>query len=276
MSQSMVSERVSQRAFIGVSALLFAASAAVTIVWCASMSAMGEMPMPGGWTMSMAWMGMCGQTWLGTAASFIGMWVVMMMAMMLPSLTPMLWRYRRAVGRTGEPGLDRLTALVGAGYFFVWAAFGVAAFALGSALATFEMQVPALARAVPIASGVVVVVAGVLQFTAWKARHLACCRGTPGHGLTLQAVQVLKALKADAGTAWRHGLRLGLHCSTCCAGLTAVLLVMGVMDLRVMVAVTAAITIERLAPAGERVARGIGVVVLVAGLVLIVRAMGLG
>jgi hypothetical protein len=44
----MVSERASQRAFFGVSALLFAASAAVTIVWCASISAMGEMPMPGG------------------------------------------------------------------------------------------------------------------------------------------------------------------------------------------------------------------------------------
>jgi len=155
----------------------------------------------------------------------------------------------------------------------------VAAFALGSALATFEMQVPALARAVPIASGVVVVVAGVLQFTAWKARRLACCRSTPGHGLKLQALQGLKAfkaLKADPGTAWRHGLRLGLHCSTCCAGLTAVLLVMGVMDLRVMAAVTAAITIERLAPVGERVARVIGVVVVVTGLVLIVRAMGLG
>jgi len=193
--------------------------------------------------------------------------------MMLPSLTPMLWRYRRAVGKTGETGLDRLTALVGAGYFFVWAVFGMAAFALGSVLATLEMQVPALARAVPIASGVVVVVAGVLQFTAWKARHLACCRGTPGRGLKLQ---VLKALTADACTAWRHGLRLGLHCSTCCAGLSAILLVMGVMDLRVMAAVTAAITIERLAPAGERVARGIGVVVLVAGLVLIVRATGLG
>ena len=52
----MASERASQHAFFGVSALLFAASAAVTIVWCASMSAMGEMPMPGGWTMSMAWM----------------------------------------------------------------------------------------------------------------------------------------------------------------------------------------------------------------------------
>jgi predicted metal-binding membrane protein len=71
--------------FFGVSALLFAASAAATIVWCASMSAMGEMPMPGGWTVSMAWMRMPGQTWPGAAASFLGMWVVMMVAMMLPS-----------------------------------------------------------------------------------------------------------------------------------------------------------------------------------------------
>ena len=270
MSQSLVSERVSQRAFVGVSALLFAACAAVTIVWCASMSAMGEMPMPGGWTMSMAWMRMCGQTWPNAAASFIGMWVAMMVAMMLPSLAPMLWRFRQAVGRTGETGRDRLTAMVGAGYFFVWAVFGIAAFALGSGLAALEMQLPALARAVPIASGVVVVIAGALQFTRWKAHHLACCRAAPGHGCLLQA------LKADAGMAWRHGLRLGLHCSTCCAGLTAILLVIGVMDLRVMVAVTLAITVERLAPAGECVARAIGAVVVVAGLVLIVRAMGLG
>jgi hypothetical protein len=116
----MVSERASERTFFGVSALLFAASAAVTIAWCASMAAMGEMPMPGGWTMSMAWMRMPGQTWLGAAASFLGMWVVMMVATMVPSLVPMLWRYRQAVGRTGETRLGRLTALVGLGYFFVW------------------------------------------------------------------------------------------------------------------------------------------------------------
>ena len=205
----MASERASQQAFFGVSALLFAASAAVTIVWCASMSAMGEMPMPGGWTMSMAWMRMPGQTWPGAAASFLGMWVVMMVAMMLPSLVPMLWRYRQAVGRTGETRLGRLTALVGVGYFFVWAVFGMAAFPLGVALATIEMQQPALARAVPIAVGVVVLIAGALQFTAWKAHHLACCREAPGRGRTLPA---------DAGTAWRHGLRLGLHCSYCSAG----------------------------------------------------------
>jgi predicted metal-binding membrane protein len=75
------------QAFLGVSTLLFAANAAVTS-WCASMSAMGEMPMPGGWTMSMAWMRMPGQTWTGVAASFLGMWVVMMVAMMLPSFVP--------------------------------------------------------------------------------------------------------------------------------------------------------------------------------------------
>jgi predicted metal-binding membrane protein len=260
-------ERVSQRAFFGIAALLFTASAAVTIVWCASMSAMGGMRMPGGWTMSMAWMRMPGQTWTGVAASFLGMWVVMMVAMMLPGLVPMLWRYRQAVSRTSETRLGRLTALVGVGYFFVWTVFGMAAFPLGVVLAETEMQQPVLARAVPIAAGVVVLIAGSFQFTAWKARHLACCREAPGRGCTLPA---------DAGTAWRHGLRLGLHCGYCCAGLMAILLVIGVMDLRAMAVVAAAITVERIAPAGERVARATGAVVVAAGLFLIARAAGLG
>jgi predicted metal-binding membrane protein len=263
----VVSQRASQQTFLGVSVLLFAASAAVTMLWCTSMSAMGEMPMPGGWTMSMAWMPMCGQAWAGAAASFLGMWVVMMVAMMLPSLVPMLWRYREAVGRTGETRLGRLTALVGVGYFFVWTVLGMAALPVGVALAAGATRQPALARAVPIATGVVILIAGALQFTAWKARHLACCRRAPGRGRTLPA---------DAGTAWRHGVRLGLHCSTCCAGLTAILLVIGVMDLRAMAVVTAAITVERLAPAGERVAQATGAVAVGAGLLLIARAAGFG
>jgi predicted metal-binding membrane protein len=257
----------SERAFFAVSALLFAAGVAVTVVWCASMSALGEMPMPGGWTMSMAWMRMPGQTWPVAAASFLGMWLVMMVAMMLPSLVPMLWRYRQAVGRNGETHLGWLTALVGVGYFFVWTVFGMIAFPLGVALAAVEMQLPALARAVPIVASVVVLIAGALQLTAWKAHHLACCRKAPGRGRTMAA---------DAGTAWRHGLRLGLHCGCCCFGLIAILLVIGVMDLRVMAVVTAAITLERLAPAGERVARAIGAVVVGAGLFLIAQAVGLG
>jgi predicted metal-binding membrane protein len=245
-------------AFLGVSALLFVASAAATVGWCASMSAMGGMPMPGGWTMSMAWMRMPGQTWPGFAASFLGTWVVMMVAMMLPSLVPTLWRYREAVGRSW------LTAVVGGGYFFVWTLFGMAAFPLGVALTTLAMRQPALAHAIPIAACVVVLLAGAYQLTAWKARELASCRAEPGRGGTLPA---------DPGTAWRYGLRLGLHCSRCCVGLMAILLVIGVMDLRVMAAVAAAITIERLAPAAERVARATGVVVVGAGLLLIGKAL---
>jgi predicted metal-binding membrane protein len=156
---------------------------------------------------------------------------------------------------------------VGVGYFFVWTVFGMAAFPLGVALAAVEMQLPALARAVPLAVGMVVLIAGCFQLTAWKARHLAWCREAPGRGHTLPA---------EAGTAWRHGLRLGFHCSRCCFGLMAILLGLGVMDLRAMAVVAAAITVERLAPAGERVARATGAVAAGAGLFLIARAAGLG
>jgi predicted metal-binding membrane protein len=141
----------------------------------------------------------------------------------------------------------------------------MAVFPLGVALAAAEMQMPTLARTVPVLVGVSVLIAGALQFTSWKARQLACCREPLAHAHTL---------RADARTAWRHGLYLGLHCSYCCANLTAILLVIGVMDLRTMALVMAAITMERIAPAGERVARAIGVVIVGIGLFLIARAAG--
>jgi predicted metal-binding membrane protein len=260
------SERPSQQAFLVALALLFAASAALTILWCGSMSSMGDMPMPGGWKMSMAWMRMPGQTWPAAAVSFLGMWIVMMIAMMLPSLVPMLRRYRKAIGRTNETRLHRLTALVCAGYFFVWTLFGMAVFPLGVALTTVEMRLPTFARNVPISVGVVVLIAGAFQLNPWKLHHLACCREESSSDCTFSS---------DPGTAWRHGVRFGLHCGYCCANLTAILLVIGVMDLRAMTVVAAAITAERLAPDGERVARALGAVAAAAGLFLIARAAGL-
>jgi len=256
-------ERTSYHAFVGVSALLFAASATLTIIWCTVMSAMRGMPMPGGWVMSMVWMRMPGQTWPEAAASFLGMWVVMMTAMMLPSLAPMLWRYRRAVGSTSEARKAWLTTLVGGGYMFVWTLFGMAVYISGVALAALEMHQPALARTVPIAASLVVLIAGAMQFTSFKAHHLDSCRVATGRGSTLSA---------DAGTAWRHGLRLGIHCTYCCAGFTAVLLAIGVMDLRAMALVTALITVERLAPRGTGVARAAGAVLIAAGFLLIALA----
>ncbi|HEU6451226.1 MAG TPA: DUF2182 domain-containing protein [Gemmatimonadaceae bacterium] len=215
-------------------------------------------------SMPMSPMPMAGESWLGAAASFIGMWLVMMAAMMLPSLVPELWRYREAVGRTGGVRPGRLTALAGAGYFTVWAVVGVIVYALGIALAALTTRHPVLEGAAPVAGGSVISIAGVYQFTRWKARHLACCRAVPGLG---------QKLHASSGAAWRHGLLHGLHCASGCAGLTAILLVIGMMDPRAMTAVAAAITAERLAPAGERVARIIGMAAIVVGLVFLVHAM---
>ena len=242
-----------ERAFLGTAALLFASGVAVTVHGCMAMS------------MSMPWMPMPGQSWPGAAAAFLGMWIAMMVAMMLPSLLPMLRRYRRSVRHATEAHLGQLTALVGLGYFAVWSAFGLVAFALGVVLMALEMRVPGITHAIPFMVSVLFLLAGALQFSAWKARHLACCRGIPGRD---------RILPADAGTAWRHGLRCGLHCTYSCAGLTAVLFGLGVMDLRAMAAVTVAITIERLAPGGERFARAIGVVVIGTGLLLLFRAAG--
>jgi predicted metal-binding membrane protein len=150
------------------------------------------------------------------------------------------------------------------GYFFVWTVLGVAAYPLGVALAEIAMQLPALSRAVPTASSVVVLLAGAFQFSARKAHHLACCRDVSLCG---------RSPAHDSGSAWRHGVRLGTHCSYCCSGLTAILFVMGVMDLTAMLVVTAAISAERLAPAGERAARAIGVVTVTAGLLLLGRSI---
>ena len=206
------------------------------------------------------WMRMPGQTWTDAGASFVGMWVVMMAAMMLPSLVPALWRSRQLIG-------DRLTALVGVGYLLVWAALGTMVFPLGVTLMELQMRDPSLARLAPVAIGAAVLLAGIVQLTPWKARQLALCRDASFHGCASQR---------GAGAAWRHGLRLGAHCVRSCAGLTAVLLVLGVMDVRVMAAVTAAITAERLAPGGVRVARAVGVIVIGTGLLQIARAAGFG
>ena len=239
-----------ERAFIATAALVFAASTAVTIAWCSSMSSMPGMP----------WMRMPDQSWPAAVATFLGMWIVMMIAMMLPALAPMLLRYQRAVNAVGAPRLAGLTIVVAVAYFLVWAAFGLAVYPVGIALAETVMTRPSLARMTPLALGLVVMIAGLLQFSAWKARQLACCRATPAQDL-----------RADSRTAFRHGLLLGIRCSRCCLGLTAILFSLGVMDLRAMAMVTAAIGLERHSPAGYRLAHLTGALAALAGLWVIVR-----
>ncbi len=93
-----------------------------------------------------------------------------------------------------------------------------------------------------------------------------CRRGVPAWA---------QSLSPNARGAWQYGLRLGVHCILCCSGFMMILLVTGVMDLGIMAIVAAAITIERLAPRPERVARLIGVASMVAGALVIARALSI-
>jgi predicted metal-binding membrane protein len=262
----MTSDRNSLQTFFGIIALLFTASVVVTIVWCISMSAMQEMPMPGGWSMSMTWMPMYGQSLFNATVSFLAMWDVMMLAMMIPCLVPMLLRYRKAVQETSAQRLGWLTALVGLGYFLVWTIVGLAVFPLGVWLNAVLMQYRELSLIVPLAVGIVVLAVSLLQLTDWKLHQLACCRELPFRGQTVPD---------DASTAWKHGLHLGIQCSRCSAGLMSILLVIGMMNLFGMAIVTLAITFERLAPASKWVTVTIGAIGIGAGFFLIAQAVGI-
>jgi predicted metal-binding membrane protein len=230
------------------------------------MSSMEEMPMPGGWSMSMTWMPMSGQSWLNATASFLVMWDVMMMAMMLPALIPVLLRYRQAVQTTGTRRLDWLTVLVGLGYFLVWTIIGLVVFPLGVELNAILMQHKELSLIVPVTIGIVVLAVGLLQLTNWNLHQLTSCRKLPFRGETAND---------DACTAWKYGLHLGIQCSRCSAGLMFILLVMGMMNLFVMTIVTAAITFERLAPASKWVTGTIGAIGIGSGFFLIAQAVGI-
>lgn len=254
------------RAFGAALVAVFAVAALATVAQHASMAAMGREPMAGGWMASAAWLQPCGRGAGRAFAAFAGMWGAMTVTMMLPVLAPMLWRYRQRIGPMATARSAWLVVVASAGYFAVWMALGALVFPAGVALTAAAARLPALARVLPFAAGAVVSVAGMLQFSAWKARRLACCRHAAGDAHRSSAV---------AGAAWWHGVRGAMHCGACCGNLMAIALAAGMMDLRVMAAVTVAITAERLAPPGGRVERIAGCVAVGGGIAMIARAAGL-
>lgn len=245
--------------FLATSTLLFLASLSATIYAWKTMPR--SMPMPGGWTMSMAWMRMPDQSWWEAAASFMGMWLVMMLAMMLPSVVPMLLRYRRSLRTQGVVHTGGPTSIAAAGYFLVWMFVGVVVYPLGAGLSLAEMRSPMFLHLVPWGTGIILLLAGGIQLSQWKARQLGRCRNPA-------------VCDSGPGTksAWLHGIRLGVDCSLCCAGFMTVLLVNDVMSLPTMAALTVAIAAERIIPRAQRVARALGVVIVAAGLIVMARA----
>src|SRR5258707_15687628 len=140
--------------FIAVSVLAFVAGVAATIYFCRSMS--GGMGMPGGWTMSMMWMRMPGQSWTMTAAMFLLMWLAMMVAMMLPSALPTFVKTQRQWASL---------CCMASGYFATWLAAGVGIYVFGVAMATVALQSDPVSRAGPLLAGASLIAADAIQFT---------------------------------------------------------------------------------------------------------------
>ncbi|GGP25594.1 DUF2182 domain-containing protein [Silvimonas amylolytica] len=245
-------------AFFGTIALLCALAWGITARLETPMAAMSGMPMAGGWSMSMMWMRMPGQTWAGAVTAFMAMWLAMMAGMMLPVLAPALWQQHRTLA--GSNGLRKvwLNLVTGSGYFLVWAIAGLLIWIIGRELADLAMQHPPLARHVPLLAGSMILVAGLAQFSPHKMKLLVRCHHSSCHTPCARNTRI----------AWWQGIRHGWSCNLCCANLTLVLLVCGMMDWTVMSGVTGAILMERWSVHAWSV-RGIGVLLLGAGLWLV-------
>jgi predicted metal-binding membrane protein len=251
------------RALIAACIAVFVAGAALTVRMCDA-SCCGEQPMPGGWSLSTMWTRSAGGSWLGAAGSFLAMWIVMMVAMMAPCLAPMLVRHRRGLAANGFDRWHGSILLVSAGYFAVWTLVGAAVFPIGATSASVALRSPSVSRSVPLLAAATIVLAGIIQISPWKIRQMMRCRAAPS----------CAGACGRAHSAWRHGLELGAHCARCCSGLMLALLALGIMDLRAMTIVTAALAAERLAPAPVRIARWIGVLAIAAGVTAMARALG--
>ncbi|SDC39591.1 Predicted metal-binding integral membrane protein [Massilia sp. PDC64] len=171
--------------------------------------------MPGGWTMSTMWLPMCGQSWLGAAAGFVGTWAAMMVPMMLPLAVVPLRRYRAAL----EGRAPLFTVAAGLAWAATWTAFGLPVYLAGAVVAQVLLDTPALARMMPAMAAVVGVAGVAWQVAAWWRR--------PVHPI-LPGQPVCAA-------ALLYGARLGGHCVRRCAGLTAALLAAGIMERSTMV-----------------------------------------
>ena len=191
---------------------------------------MGQIPMPGGWTMAAMWLPMCGQSWLGAMGVFIGTWAAMMVPMMLPLAVTPLRRYRAALAGAGRWRARLLTAAAGCAWAAAWTVPALPLYVAGTVVAQALLDLPALARTVPVLAAVAVVVGAGWHAAAWCRR--------PAH-----AFDAMCGPPAVAA-ALRQGARLGSHCVRRCAGMTVAMVAAGFMETGTMVCAIAVVAVE--------------------------------
>jgi predicted metal-binding membrane protein len=181
---------------------------------------------------------------LGTLGFYVGSWVVMMAAMMFPSVAPAVRSYsrvhRRREGGEGPVRTGTATAFFVAGYLVTWTAVGLAAFGLFEAIQGLDIGWLAWDRGGKYVAGGVILVAAAYELTPAKDACLRECR---------RPVDFLMEHWSDGvGGALRLGMEHGAWCVGCCWGLMAVLFALGVMSVGWMVFVGVLIAVEKLAP----------------------------
>jgi predicted metal-binding membrane protein len=242
---------------------LIAALAWGYVLWLAADMDMGGMDMDG-FRMIPAGIGIMAPAnapWTAIEFAFVfAMWIVMMVGMMAPSAAPMILMYAR-VGRQGRTEGKPLAATgwFAAGYFSVWVGFSLAATIAQWGIERAALLDSRMASASNVLGGIVLIAAGVYQWTPLKDVCLAQCQ-TP-----LQFLMRYGGFRSDPAGCLLLGIRHGIYCVGCCWVLMALLFVGGVMNVLWIALLALLVLLEKVTPIGRWIARGVGVACVVAG-----------
>jgi predicted metal-binding membrane protein len=246
--------------------IVIASIAAITLLaWVHIVSLAGSMPgigmpdMPG---MDMAQPAI-GQWRVSDFVLMFAMWAVMMVGMMLPSVTPMVLVYARVARQAsgqGEP--FAATAWFVGGYLLAWIGFSLIVTVAQWALAAALLLTPAMSSASKTFGAIILIAAGVYQWTPLKEFCLAQCQ-TP-----LLFLQRHGGFQRSSAGSLRLGARHGLYCIGCCWVLMALLFVVGVMNLLWIAALASFILLEKIIPAGRLMSRLAGACLVLIGIAL--------
>jgi predicted metal-binding membrane protein len=198
---------------------------------------------------------------LGGLGFWVTVWVVMMAAMMFPSIAPMVVMYARIEEgkRAGDQQVEvGTTALFVAGYLVTWAAIGLIGYVIIQGVRELDLGFLAWDSAGPYVAGAVIVAAGIYQLTPMKDACLRRCRSPMGFLLT--------SWRSGRTGALQMGMEHGAWCVGCCWGLMAALFALGVMSIGWMAFIAALIAIEKLLPWKAVANLGIAAVLVVLGL----------
>ncbi|MHB8723011.1 MAG: DUF2182 domain-containing protein [Steroidobacteraceae bacterium] len=197
---------------------------------------------------------------LGELGWFVGVWTLMMAAMMLPSVVPMALAFARVSGERAKRSQAAFvpTWIFILGYFAAWTAFGLVAYSIDHFILLLNIAWLAWDRGGPIVAGVAIVAAGLYQLTPFKRVCLTHCRSPLDF--------FLENWREGRGGAWRMGFHHGLYCVGCCWGLMLVLFAVGVMSLFWMTSIAILIFAEKVSRVGPRLAPLFGITLITLGL----------